>query len=69
MATPQRKSLYTVEEYLDFERASEERHEYIDGEIRAMAVERDEHNAICVNLTGELRNKLKDTQFRFAPKT
>ena len=28
---------FTVEEYLAFERASEERHEYLDGVIYAMA--------------------------------
>jgi Uma2 family endonuclease len=62
MAVPERKLYYTVEEYLALERASKERHEYIDGQIRAMAGEKDEHNAICVNLTGDLRSKLKGTQ-------
>ncbi len=51
--------LYTVEEYLAFERAAEERHEYIDGEIRAMAGESPQHGDINVNLLGELRARLK----------
>ncbi len=62
MARPQSKIIYTVEEYLALERQSEERHLYIDGQILAMAGETDEHNAICVNLTGEIREKLKDTK-------
>lgn len=61
MAVPQRKLYYTVEEYLAFERASKERHEYIDGQIRAMAGESDAHGAICFNLGAELRNQLKGT--------
>jgi Uma2 family endonuclease len=52
---------YTVEEYLALERESEERHEFVDGFIYAMAGESPEHNIICVNLTGELRAQLKGT--------
>ncbi|MGH9769650.1 MAG: Uma2 family endonuclease [Blastocatellia bacterium] len=59
MATPRRKLYYTVEEYLAFDRASEERHEYIDGQIRAMAGESDAHLAICLNVGAEMRNRLK----------
>lgn len=36
MATPQQKLIFTVEEYLKIERATDERHEYIDGRIRAV---------------------------------
>ncbi len=51
---------YSVEEYLALERESEERHEYLDGQIYAMggespehgaAGESPEHGAICTNLT------------------
>ena len=59
MATPQSRIYFTEEEYLAIERASEERHEYVDGRIFAMAGESDEHGEICVNLTGELRAQLK----------
>jgi Uma2 family endonuclease len=59
MALPQSKIFYTVEEYLEFERQAEERHEYIDGYIYKMAGELEEHNGICVNLAAELRNHLK----------
>ena len=52
---------YTVEEYLALERASEERHEYLDGYIYAMAGESEEHGIICVNLVAELHNQLRGT--------
>ena len=60
--------LYTVEEYLAFERAADEKHEYIDGlivplheqrEITAMAGASRRHNLISGNLFGEIRNQLK----------
>jgi Uma2 family endonuclease len=59
MAPPQSRIYFTEEEYLAIERASEERHEYIDGRIFAMAGESDQHGEICVNLIGELRSQLK----------
>lgn len=62
MATPQsriHKRLRTVAEYLEFERQAEERHEFVDGEIRAMAGESPWHSIICVNLTREVSAQLK----------
>ncbi len=50
MAVPQEKLLFTIEEYLEFERVTEERHEYIDGHIYKMAGESLEHSRINVNL-------------------
>jgi len=50
---------HTVEEYLALERASEERHEYLDGQIYAMAGESPNHGDICINLIAELRTQLK----------
>lgn len=41
---------FTVEEYLAFERASAERHEYLDGVIYAMAGESPDHGRISMNL-------------------
>jgi Uma2 family endonuclease len=46
------------QEYLDLERAAEQRHEYADGEIFAMAGGTLEHSAVAANLLGELRNAL-----------
>ncbi|MBA3439728.1 MAG: Uma2 family endonuclease [Pyrinomonadaceae bacterium] len=50
---------YTIEEYLAQERASEERHEYLDGQIYAMAGESEEHGDICVNIVRELSSQLR----------
>jgi len=55
------KSAYTVEQYLAIERAAEERHSYLDGEIYAMAGESDAHGVITVNLVGSLFNQLRGT--------
>lgn len=49
----------TVEQYLDLERSSEQRHEYLDGQIYAMAGESQEHGTICTNLGGQLYNQLR----------
>jgi Uma2 family endonuclease len=51
-------TLYTVEEYLAFERAAAERHEYLDGHTYKMAGESGEHADICANLSGFLHPQL-----------
>jgi Uma2 family endonuclease len=61
MALPRSELLYTVAEYLALERGSEERHEYLDGRIYAMAGESEEHGIICVNLVRELSVQLHAT--------
>src|SRR3954469_20921729 len=48
----------TPAEYLAFERASPERHEYADGEIFAMAGGTREHSLVSQNIAGELRHAL-----------
>jgi Uma2 family endonuclease len=64
-AAPQTKrSGYTVEEYLAIERATGERHVYLDGEIFAMAGASPEHGTISVNLVAELGMQLKRTPWR-----
>ena len=50
---------FTVEEYLAFERASDERHEYLDGVIYAMAGESPDHGRICMNLAATLVLQLR----------
>lgn len=47
------------EDYLRLERAAEFKHEYFEGEIRAMAGASFAHNRICANLTGELYGQLR----------
>ncbi len=67
MAVPKRKSSqYTVEKYLELDRASEERYEFVDGQVFLMAGESGRHGDISVNLTRELSNQLlgKDCRVR-----
>jgi Uma2 family endonuclease len=47
------------EEYLEFERESDVRHEYLDGHVSAMAGESLSHSRVCFNLAREVGNKLK----------
>lgn len=61
MATPQSQLLMTEEEYLAFERASEERHEYLDGFVFAMAGESLAHGQICMNLSRVISTQLLDS--------
>jgi Uma2 family endonuclease len=49
----------TEDEYLAFERASEEKHEYIDGEIFAMSGATREHGLISLGIGAELRAVLR----------
>lgn len=76
MAKPQAQFVFTEEEYLDFERHSDERHEYLDGHLILMAGESDEHGDISANLAGILvtqlkgkpcRARTKDTKVRSGP--
>lgn len=58
------KKIYTLEEYLDFEVNSSERHEYINGEIRLMTGGTPNHNQIALNLSGTLNFALKRQPYR-----
>jgi Uma2 family endonuclease len=73
LAKVKSKPYYTVEQYLKIERETDERSEYIDGEIYAMAGESGAHADISANLVAaivsELRGKpcrarTKDTKVR-----
>ncbi len=55
------RKIYTPEEYLEFERESDSRHEFLDSEIYAMAGESLSHSRVCMNLAREVGNKLKRT--------
>lgn len=57
MTAPQR--LYTPEEYLDFERASEGKHEYLDGRVFAMSGITPNHDRIAGEITASLRVQLR----------
>jgi Uma2 family endonuclease len=62
MSLPQTQIRYTEDQYLSIEREADDRHEYLDGRIYAMAGESPEHGAICTNLTGEIRAQLKGSR-------
>jgi Uma2 family endonuclease len=49
----------TPEQYLAFERAAFERHEWLDGLIYAMAGESPNHSIICSNINAELNLQLR----------
>jgi Uma2 family endonuclease len=53
------KRHYTVEEYLEMEKVSTEKHEYFQGEIFAMSGAGFNHNLIFSNVFGVLAHKLK----------
>lgn len=69
MAVPQDKLYMTVEEYLEFEKTSNVRHEYVDGQvfpmdsvINAMAGESKRHNRIASRIFRFLDVHLEDAQ-------
>jgi len=58
-AVAQVPPVVSVEEYLEGERRSEIRHEYVGGRVYAMAGSSDDHNRIVLNICGELRERLR----------
>jgi len=58
------KRTYTAEEYLELEVNSEERHEFVDGEIRLMTGGTPDHNDIAGNLLVALKSALRGKPFR-----
>jgi Uma2 family endonuclease len=69
MALPQQfLPAISAENYLDLERASEIRHEFLDGLVYAMAGETPDHSTICFNINGILHAQLKNKPCRgFSP--
>ena len=65
VAQPNR--LLTPDEYLAFERESELKHEYVAGEIFAMAGAAEEHNLIVMNSGAWLRPQLRGRGCRIYP--
>lgn len=62
MALPHKAHYYTPEEYLAFERAAETKHEYLDGQIFAMAGGSPLHNQICFNTNVAVGIQLRGTE-------
>ncbi|HYW74639.1 MAG TPA: Uma2 family endonuclease [Pyrinomonadaceae bacterium] len=69
MALPQQfLPTMSAEQYLRLERASEDRHEFVDGIVYAMAGESPDHSTICYNLAGITHAQLTDKPCRgFSP--
>lgn len=55
---------YTAQEYLELEVNSQDRHEFINGEIVLMAGGTPDHNEIALNLGGALKLALKGKPYR-----
>lgn len=61
VALPKEAMRMTEAEYLAFERASETKHEYIDGHVYAMAGASRTHNLIYTNTVAALHPQLRQT--------
>jgi len=61
MGLPKLKPKISVENYLEGEKISDVRHEYIDGEIYAMAGTSKSHNRIIRNLLNKLSGHLSES--------
>lgn len=61
MAVPQEKLLISVEDYLEGEKHSKVRHEYVDGQVFAMAGESKRHNRIAGKFARFFGNHLENT--------
>jgi Uma2 family endonuclease len=58
----------SAEQYLEIERFSELRHEFLDGLVYAMAGESPDHSTICFNINGIVHAQLLDKPCRgFSP--
>ncbi len=60
----EQKQRYTLDDYFRMEADSPDRHEYIDGEIVAMAGGSESHSLITANIIREVGNRLKGTTCR-----
>lgn len=61
MSLPKLKSKISVKEYLEGEKISPIKHEYIDGEVYAMAGTSKSHNRIIKNILNKLSEHLRNT--------
>ena len=64
MANPLLKPHFSPEEYLAWEAGQVEKHEYVDGEVFAMAGAGEGHITVCLNVAMVLRQHLKGSPCR-----
>ncbi|MCY7377054.1 MAG: Uma2 family endonuclease [Pyrinomonadaceae bacterium] len=68
MALAKAYPVFSVEDYLEFERVQPERHEFLDGSVYAMAGESPNHSTICFNLNTIIGLQLRGKRCRgFSP--
>jgi Uma2 family endonuclease len=68
MALPKTYPVFTIDEYLDYERFAESRHEFLDAASYEIADESARHNTICFNLYGITGSQLRGKRCRgFSP--
>jgi Uma2 family endonuclease len=63
----QPKTRYSVEEYLQLEESTREKHELFQGEVFAMGGASEAHNLIVLNVGAELRQELRGKPCRVYP--
>ena len=61
------KQTWTEAKYLAFERSSEEKHEFLNGEIFAMAGAKENHNLIVANIIASLHSQVRNRPCRVYP--
>jgi Uma2 family endonuclease len=67
-ARPKTHPIFSVQDYLEYERNAREKHEFLDGNVYAMAGESPRHSTICFNLAGITHNQLRGKRCRgFSP--
>lgn len=62
MALVKLKTKLSVEDYLEGEKISPTKHEYVEGEVYPMAGTSDNHSRICINMTTALSIHLRDAE-------
>jgi Uma2 family endonuclease len=68
LASLQTHPVFSEENYLDFERFAQERHEFLDGSVYAMAGESLSHSTVCFNLYAIIGSQIRGKRCRgFSP--
>ena len=63
-ALPQTKPAFSADDYLAWEATQAQRHEFVEGEVFAMAGAEDRHVTVCLNIAMALRQHLRGTPCR-----
>lgn len=62
MGLPKLKTKISIEDYLEGEKISSVKHEYVNGEVYAMAGASDKHHRICANIFTKLDSHLEKSE-------